>query len=375
MYEIKQFKNRLNGIGCGDKIEDIVKIFNESFNLKISVSEEDHFDKLPINVLEYIISLIPDINNIKKKCMYRSCNTIWKQIIDNTKIIEISDKNIIKSSISHEYLLGINDKIINLNIKLDHTPHAIRAKILFNFIKQFSKLEELTICTWKSYTANDLKILLRIDVGKLKIIDNNTNLAVFYLDEKKLRIFKTIYDTDILKEKYSDIEILFSDMHFALNDQWSWFKGELYINIPFNYRSWMNSCKAIHILDPTCNPYRHDIITNVNSFRNLGCFRTYNCSTNVDNINYILKSYHNVKTIKLKNYKGDHPDNFNIISNEYSLDLLELGSTRHHFNLENISIHVKCYQITAPKINIHPDLHSFFHIVDKKTYCQLTRRY
>lgn len=209
------------------------------------MSFEDQFEKLPISVIEHIISLISHID-IKEKCKLRCCNTTWKNIIDNTKMIEISDKDI--GIISNNYLSKINDKITILNIKLSNT---IKTKKLYNFIKQFSRLEQFTIWTWKSYSASDLKLLLKIDVKSFKIIDCNANQAVFHLDDKKLKIFKVIYGSDFLKDKYTDIDHLIASENGQLNDQWSWFKGEIYIN-PFKYRCWMNSCKEIYFLEHTC---------------------------------------------------------------------------------------------------------------------------
>lgn len=216
------------------------------------MSSENQFEKLPISVIEHIISLIPHID-IKEKCKLRCCNTTWKNIIDNTKMIEISDNDIPPKGgiISNSYISIINDKITILNIKLSNTSHTIKTKKLYNFIKQFSRLEQCTIWTWKSYSASDLKLLLKIDVKSFKIIDCNANQAVFYLDDKKLKIFKVIYGSDFLKDKYTDIDHLIASENNQLNDQWSWFKGEIYIN-PFKYRCWMDSCKEIHFLEHTC---------------------------------------------------------------------------------------------------------------------------
>lgn len=161
-------KNELETIGCGHKIDDIIKIFNKTFNLKIF--QDDQFEKLPIDIVKHIISMIPDINNIRTKCMYRGCNKKWKNIMDKTNYIEVSDKDIIKG-ISSDYLSRISNKIKFLKIKFDHTPHAIRAEMLHNFIKQFPRLEEFQLWTWEQYSENDLKLLLKIGAKRWEKTD------------------------------------------------------------------------------------------------------------------------------------------------------------------------------------------------------------
>lgn len=353
------------------------------------VAKNDQFNKLPINVFERIIFTIPQMDNMRTRCMYRRCNKTWNNIIDNTKSIEISDKDIIKG-ISSEYLSRINDKITILNIKQGYSPHAIRAQILYDFIKCFSRLEEITLWTRKQYTTTDLNLLLRIDVRRFKIIDNNTNLPVFYLKDEKLKIF-SFFDFPDIKEEYSDIEILISDQHYSLNDQWSWFKGEIYVN-PLEYKDWMNFCKAIHLLDPSGDPDIQstlqsillprapayllpniqplsDIRGNVISYT----FSSRNEPTNFQTVVRLLSKYNNIKTIILKGYTGDDKDDFSVINND--LDLLELQSTEYHFNLKNLSTRVKCYKITAPSIKIDPNLRNNFYIEKKDTHYKLTRRY
>lgn len=349
--------DKLKQLDLGDKIYPIYNIINEAYNILPSLNQ------LPDDLLLKIWNYLPDKDNIKLRFLLMSCCKRWKSLLNNNKKeIFISQNDIYK--IFDSTIIKISANIESMVLKLDLKPRFFRSKWIYDFISKFPKLKKVTLVTWSIFKKNDIDRLVTISrLTYLEIIAGNNNLTMFLMDKKNKnslyldRIKIGCTSVMIPKENHPDMKILHTQKYIQNIDEWSWFRGEIYINaFLYNYQGnpniiWLPKCSKVHIIDNYVNPYVSNDVNKLKSavsYQNEDYFSDQG-SFNMFELSKIMTNFPNLKSLKIKNFRKNEPIK---IDNSWNLDRLVIHSKyRLHMYLI-LSLSIKFYQFISPEIII-----------------------